>query len=198
MRSCDDIFIDELADNERKLINLARLALDDGNLVTARSILMPLVDGGNSAAIYYESLFGRDKESIDDFENRHVSQIRFASDLGFVPATFRLAVYLDAGDMLPQDKRMAAELFKKASDRKHPHAMWIHGIDLLLGRNGFCKDESVGIDLIKESATMDFQGALESLSEFYAKGSFGFPVNELKSKEMLSRSCDKNVIGYCS
>ncbi|HEX9443596.1 MAG TPA: hypothetical protein VGA73_05725, partial [Candidatus Binatia bacterium] len=87
-------------------------------------------------------------------------------------------------------------LFKRAADLKHAHSQWIHGIALLYGTENFEKDEREGLRYILESAEAKFQGALESLANFYEKGEFGFPVDLKKARSLRAQATQKNTISY--
>jgi len=87
-------------------------------------------------------------------------------------------------------------LFKRAAELGHPHAQWIHGLDLLYGQNGISKDEKLGVWYIDKAATVKFEGAMETLARFYEKGLFGFERNLERASQLRKQIESNDAIGF--
>jgi TPR repeat protein len=194
-RTSSDLYLDSIDEATSVVIKKALQAVDEMNHVKASQLLKPLVDEGNAAALYYAASFGFSDEG-DEFEKRHIRQLEASAAKGFAPAVHALAICYDAGDMVDRDTKKAALLFKRAAEARHPYAQWIHGNDLLFGRNGIEHNEELGLKLIRESAEAKFEGALVSMVEIYENGSYGFPRDEAKAREWREKLNDPDVIGY--
>jgi len=144
--------------------------IDSGDLREAYRLLMPLLAEGDPAAQFlYSSFSFANEESTDEFEARSVRLLRMASDAGYPPAMYALAVRYDIGDaMVIRDVAKADALFKAAADAGHPRAKLIHGTALFYGANDVEQDEAKGLLLIEQAAADgvdDAQDALEAARE---------------------------------
>lgn len=196
LRRSEDVFLDKLDGAVCSIIKAALRELDVGNSKQAWEMLKPLADHNNEAAIYYLSCFGIPGEQIQDFEKRRIEQLSQSAKYGYAPAIHELAIHYDTGELVPREVEMAAQLFRQAAEKDHPHAQWIYGLDLLYGRSGIKKDVDLGLAYIKKSAAAKFEGALETMSEFYGKGVFGFPVDSEKSTYYKNQICGEDVLSY--
>lgn len=197
LRRSADIFLDALDLSVSSIIKEALAELDKGFLEKALGLLKPLIDKQNPAALFYASSFSlASEESIKEFEDRRIKQLKLSASYGYPPAIHELAVHYDSGELVSRNKEQAAQLFKQAAEKGHPHAQWIYGLDLLYGSNGIEKDENLGIAYIKRSAHSKFEGALESISKFYEAGEYGFPVDTNKAQSFRNQINDKDVLGY--
>ena len=196
LRRSEDIFLDELDIVVCSVIKNALNEIDKSNCDKARELLKPFVDKKDKAAIFYSSGFGVSGERLEEFEERRIKQLQQSAKLGYAPAIHELAVHYDSGELVQRDVEKAARLFKKAAEKGHPHSQWIHGLDLLYGRNGIAKNEKLGVDYIKKSALAKFESALESMSEFYETGKYGFPVDVDKSQYFKNQMNDEDVLSY--
>ncbi len=193
-RSCD-LYLDQLEKPVADAIKQALVLLDEMENERAEEILRPLVESGNPAALYYMAQFGVPADQ-GEFDNRHIQQLARSAERGYPPAMHDLAIRYDSGDMVEHDPVKAALLFKRAAEAGHPHAQWIHGNDLLVGGNGIPKDESLGLQFIRKAANAKFEGAIVSMAEMYATGTFGYPVDEVTSRVWREKLNDPDVIGY--
>lgn len=196
LRRSEDVFLDELDVAVSSVIKDALNEIDESNCDKARELLKPLVDKKDKAAIFYSSGFGVSGEQLEEFEARRIKQLQQSAQLGYAPAIHELAIHYDSGELVQRDIEKAAQLFKKAAEKGHPHSQWIHGLDLLYGRNGIASDEKLGVDYIKKSALAKFEGALESMSEFYEAGKYGFPVDVDKAQYFKNQINDEDMLGY--
>lgn len=128
----------------------------------------------------------------DAFNRRFVAILRKAVETGSIPAKFRLACELDENGT----REEAGCLFAEAAEAGHAHAMWCHGLDLLLGGSGFDKDPVRGLALIQKSAELKFEGAIQFVSDAYATGTHGYPRDEAESARWKKKLGDKDVITY--
>ena len=210
-RTSDDIFLDELDISVSSVIKDALNEIEDNNYDKARKLLEPLVDKKNSAAIYYSSGFSLPGELNEKFKERHMKLLHQSAKYGYVPAIHELAVCYDTGDwdgewvdadkttqLYKRDVNKAAQLFKKAAEKGHPHSQWIHGLDLLYGTHGIVKDEKLGISYIEKSAIAKFEGALVTMSSFYDEGKHGFPVDVEKAQYFKNQIDKEGMLGYSS
>ncbi len=196
-RRSADIFLDALDLSVSSIIKEALTEIDKGNCEKALDLLEPLVEKGNAAALFYMSSFSAaSEESLNEFEARSVKQLQQSADYGYAPAIHELGVHYDNGELVPKDAEKAAQLFKQAAEKGHPHSQWIYGLDLLHGSNGIEKDESLGVDYVKKSALSKFEGALESLSDFYKGGQYGFPVDANKAQSFKNQINDQDILSY--
>ncbi|MEW5251206.1 tetratricopeptide repeat protein [Microbulbifer discodermiae] len=196
-RRSSDIFLDALDSDVFSIIKHALAEADEGNFENALDLLDSLVVTENPAALFYaSSLSAASRESIEDFEERSIKQLKKSADSGYAPAIHELGVHYDNGQLVQRDTEKAAQLFRQAAEKGHPHAQWIHGLDLLHGSNGIEQDEQLGIDFVKKSALSKFEGALESLCDFYETGKYGFPVDTGKAQSFKDQINDQDVLGY--
>ena len=196
LRRSEDIFLDELDVVVSSVIKDALNEIDKSSCDKAMELLKPFVDKKDKAAIFYSSSFGVPGEQLEEFEERRIKQLQQSAELGYAPAIHELAVHYDSGELVQRDIEQAAQLFKQAAEKGHPHSQWIHGLDLLYGRNGITKDEKLGLRYIQESAAVKFEGALETLAEFYEKGLFGFRQDLVRAQQLLKQIENGDVISY--
>jgi len=196
LRRSENLFVARLDPDIAGIIEQVITAIDKSNFDKARELLKPLVENHNAAALFYAASFGRPEETQAAFEKRHIEQLHESAKLGYVPAIHELAIRYDSGDMVALDAKKAAQLFKQAAQKDHPHSQWIHGEDLLYGRNGIEKDEKLGIEYIKKAAAAKFEGALEAVAGFYEQGIFGFQKDTEKANTIKQQITNGNVIGY--
>ncbi len=173
-----------------------RIYLDQGEQKLASKILQSYLKSGNPEAEYLYSKAPSGNGSEQAIEAHHLNYIKKSAEKDYPPALYLLGAYYDMGDYVPADKIKAALLFKKAASLGHAHSQWIHGEDLLYGRNGIDKDEVLGVECIKKSANAKFEGALETVARFYEQGAFGFPKDTGKAEAARKQINNKDVIGY--
>lgn len=193
-RKSEDIYLDALDQSTKTVIRAFMQAIDNMDSGTAFKLLDPLVKAGERAALYYAANSSRENETRDQFERRHIEQLRASAEMGYPPAIYRLGVYFDVGDMVSRDPEKAALHFKAAAEANHPHAQWIYGTDLLFGRNGIKHDEALGIKFIRDAAAAKFEGAVISIAQMYESGSHGFARDEAQSVEWRKKLNDPDVI----
>ncbi|QJP07786.1 tetratricopeptide repeat protein [Pseudomonas multiresinivorans] len=195
-RRSEDIFLSKMDSVAASVIKEAIKKVDQGDCDRARELLNPLIIKKDAAAIFYAATFGVPGESLEHFEKRRIEQLQQSAKYGYAPAMHELAIHYDSGDLVPRNLEKAAQLFRQAAEKGHPHAQWIYGLDLIHGRNGIEKDEKLGIEYVKKSAESKFEGALESMAEFYKKGIHGFPLDADKARHFQGKTNDKDIIGY--
>ncbi len=104
-------------------IELARQLIDGGDLRKAYALLAPLLAEGMPEAEFLYSMFClSEEESVDQFEARSIRLLRSASDAGYPPARYELAVCYDLGDRVNRDACLASRLFRAAADAGYPKA----------------------------------------------------------------------------
>lgn len=160
----EDLFFEKLEEPKKSEIIKARQLADKGEVGPALELLRPFVDKGDPVALYYGSKFSDSSvETLDDYEYRSLEMLKKSAEMGYAPALHQLGVKFDIGDWVIKDTEKAAEFFKKAAYLGHPHSQWIHGLDLVNGKNGIKKNYEEGVRLIKNSAEQGFEGAIETL-----------------------------------
>ena len=177
-------------------IRRARNALSAGNPDVALRNLAPLTKGGHAEAIYLTACVSLEGESESTFARRHIKQLTQAAKNGFAPAMFALAVYSDTGEHVKMNKRRAAKLFARTAKLGHPHAQWIHAMDLIYGRNGVKRNCRLGITYLKKSLAARFAGAIATTASFYAKGECGFPKDAVKARILRRQLRDGDVLAF--
>lgn len=189
-RTSDDLFLDSLDLTTSATVRRALDAIDASNMNDAKTLLSSLSDKHTAVALYYLATLSDANEDSVGFANRHLQQLETAARLGYAPAFHKLAIYYDSGDLVKRDVVKAATLFKAAADMGHPHAQWIHGMDLLHGRSGIQQNEELGISYIQQAVSAKFEGALITLAEFYENESNNFPKNcsEASNLRLLAES----------
>jgi TPR repeat protein len=146
------------------VIEQARVAIDMGDCQIAYDLLRPLLDDQNPAAQFLYATFSiSETESDEEFEARSIYLLQLASDAGYAPAMYALAVCLDSGDMIAVDPVRASALYKKAAEVGYPKAKLSYGLDLIYGSNGIPKDKRLGIVMIEQALAEGVDGAAEVL-----------------------------------
>jgi len=197
MRCSEDIFFDSLDSATLSAIANFLTEIETGSVARALEILKPLIEEDNPAALFYASGVSAESiETLEQFETRHIRQLKKSAELGYAPALHKLAICYDNGDPVPRDTGKAAQLFRQAAEKGHPHAQWIYGVDLLRGQNGIEKNEVLGLTYIEKAADAKFEGALETMFEFYKNGTHGFPADASKAKSYMNKIKDEDALGY--
>lgn len=148
------------------ILKQARDAIEVGDCGMAHSLLLPLLAQQNPEAQFLYSTFSlSEMETVEEFEARSVSLLQAASDAGYAPAMYALAVCLDSGDMVSRDVIQASALYKKAAEAGYPKAKLSHGLDLFYGSNGMPKDERRGTILIEQAVAENVDGAVDALEQ---------------------------------
>jgi len=186
----------EMAPAEAAALKQARVLIEAGRFVEADRLLKPLVDLQNAEAEFLAASFSLAQESEDEFEQRHLHLLKRSAKHGYPPAQYSLGYHYDTGDLVDEDKPRAARLFMRAASAGHAHSQWIHGLDLLYGRNGLPKDEAAGLRYVCASADAKFQGALETLARFHDKGEFGYPIDPVKAQELRQAALEPSALTY--
>lgn len=161
------------------------------------NVIRDLLDNHVAVAFACLSKVGASRLSEEEWDHHIITNLKKAADLGWIPSVHDLGVCYDAGDFgLNMDTLKAAQLFKDAARKGHAHSQWIYGMDLLHGSNGVKQDVALGVKYIKESAASKFEGALESMAEFFEKGSFGFPVDIDEAKKYRNQIASGDFLVY--
>lgn len=196
-QNSEDYILKTLSEKSQGIVKKILAAIDEMDYVKATALIQSLSEHNEAAALYYSSCFSHSEESLEDFEERHIIQLSKACELGYPPAIHKLAVCYDVGDpIVERDTEKAARLFQSAAQKGHPHSQWIHGNDLLHGTNGISKDVKLGLEYIEKSFASNFEGAMESLAEFYRDGKYGYPIDPRKSEEIYKRISRGNILTY--
>lgn len=180
----------------RTLLDAAGCSLDnerrDQLIVWARETLASLVEAEYPPAMWLQCALEYEGEwSEEELDGRYREAMEKAAAAGSVEAQFRLACILDEEPTVVR----SAELFQEAAEAGHAHAMWCHGLNLISGR-GIERNEAAGLEFIRRSAELKFEGAIQFVSHCYMVGGHGFPKEEAKAAEWWKKLSDPDVIGY--
>ena len=182
----------------KALLNAAWNTTDDFRYDTliewANKLLQPLLDSEYPEALWIKCSMPTsvdDSISDEEFDKRHLAQVRKAAEAGNISAKFDLACTLDEEPTLVE----SASLFKEAAQAGHIYSKWCHGLNLLSGR-GVSKDEKLGLSFIKEAGEQNFEGAIKFIADAYAHGTYGYPKDEEKSAIWWKKLTGKDIIHY--
>lgn len=125
--------------------------IDEGDWSAAKILLAPLVEIRDPEAIFLWSMLSPANEADDEFEIRHVAQIRDAAAMGYIPAIYTLGFCHRFGDGVARDVALAASLFQVGAEAGYPAAQYEYGLALLHGI-GARQDLSEAARLIRAAA----------------------------------------------
>jgi TPR repeat protein len=171
-----------------------RVFLEHDEHKKAFNLLEVYLKKGRPEAEYLYSKMPNEMEGT--VEAHHINYITRSAKKDYPPALYILGAYYDTGDYVELNKAKAAFLFKQAALCGHAHSQWIHGEDLLYGRNGIEQNKALGIEYIKKSADAKFEGALETMASFYQTGKYGFPIDPDKANYFKNQIKDEDSLGY--
>ncbi|MDD5703264.1 MAG: hypothetical protein PHU23_14600 [Dehalococcoidales bacterium] len=179
-----------------KIIALARQAIEKGRFNSASKILMPLLACGNPEAEFLSAGYSVGDETESQFDKRRLMLIQSAAQKKYPPALYKLGFFYDVGEIVNQDKKMAAKLFREAAELGYAHAQYIYAMDLLDGTNGIATDVGAGLDWLHKSVSNKFEGAIVLLAELYQKGLYGLPKNIEMANKLLLLLKDEDLITW--
>ena len=158
----------------------------------AREIVTPLSKAGHSSAMWLLCTIPSDEKiSPEEFDARHLEQVRSAARAGSIKAKFRLACMLDEEPSIFE----SASLFADVAATGHAHGMWCHGLNLISGTGG-AKDFALGISFILNSANLGFEGAIQFLAAANTNGSHGFARDLERAALWSKKLSEPSVIRY--
>lgn len=157
-------------------------------------LLEPYVKSGNPEAEFLLASIGDASETDEEFDRRHLVLLKSSATKGYPAAVYALGACYDTGELVDLDKELAATYFAQAAKAGHARSQWIHGEDLLYGRNGVVPDEAAGVAFMKRSADSKFVPALRTLSQFYRDGQFGLQKDLLEADRLLLMIDDDDAI----
>jgi uncharacterized protein len=162
--------------------------IESDDFVRAHQLLQPLVERGNARATYLAGTIGKDGESTEEFEKRHVESVKLTASKGDAEAIYRLGYFFDCGDFgFEVNRKHASKLFKKAADLGHLRSKWIHACELLWGMGSCDKNVPEGLNYLDQSVKGNFEEALETLAKIYEGGEFGFERSAQRAAELRKR-----------
>jgi TPR repeat protein len=166
----------------------------DRLIAWANELLQPLLDIEYPEALWIKCSMPISADefiSDEEFDKRHLAEVRKAAEAGNISAKFDLACTLDEEPTMVE----SASLFKEAAEAGHVYSKWCHGLNLLSGR-GIAKDEDLGLAFIKEAGDEKFEGAIKFIADAYANGTYGYPKDEEKSAIWWKKLSHKDVVHY--
>lgn len=177
-----------------KSVRDARIAIQNGDIDEAVSLLQVPVKEDHPEALFLISQISAPPESEAEFNRRSLKQLRRAADLLHPEALYQISSLLEDGQEVEQDSKAARRLLERAALLGHPHALWRLGLTYLFPRHGEEKDLAFGKALIERAASKRSQGALRTLASFYEQGSNGYPKDKGKSDELTVLSDAEDVL----
>ncbi|MFK5976346.1 MAG: hypothetical protein QM493_07555 [Sulfurovum sp.] len=156
--------LQEIESNSNKKILIKSLKLLNSSSYKGHNLLFELIKSNDSTAIVLSSLFSQEYEDEKSFNDRHLKLLYKASKLENKLALYSLGVYLDTGEYITENKILAMEFFKKSAELGMPQSMTIYGIMLYYGTGGTEKDIVKGLTLIRQSASMYEDNAVDFLN----------------------------------
>ncbi len=131
---------------------------DEGNLEEGHAICNKL-SRETSLALVLSSMFSRKEETESDFEERHIHELEQASNKGNSLAQYSIAVYLEQGDLILENKIKAREYYQRSAEAGDKLAKNIFGIMLYYGTGGVDQDRNQGLSYLKSSASSGVEDA---------------------------------------
>lgn len=112
-----------------------------------------------------------------------------AANQGNVKAMFSAADMLEKGNGTPQDLPRAAELFRQASEARHPCALYRYGSLLMTGK-GVAKDARQAAKLFMQAAELGSPEAQFEMGLMHAEGRHGYDRDYRKSVEWYRKAAE--------
>lgn len=173
-------------------LDLAKNAINSGDIESARSILLELSKNRSSEALYLLSTIGSGEDKIDFIQER-LRLLKTAAGLGSSNAMYDLSIHFETGDGVAEDKKEALRYLNLAAENGHPNAIWQIGEKYLYGVGGYKVDFKKGVEMIIIATKAKSQGATRTLAKFYREGKFGFQIN-LAEAERLSELAESDDV----
>jgi TPR repeat protein len=140
-------------------------------------------------------LLGRENLTDEETDTKHVRLVEAAAVQGHAKAQFAMGQFHDrGGDLLPYDAEKSAEWFRLSAEQGYPYAKWVHGMNLLHGL-GVPADERLALEFIKQAAEGKFEEALKYMTDAYAKGRHGLPVDKQQAACWREKLQEPGVTG---
>jgi TPR repeat protein len=192
---------DDACVEARRLVKRALKAADVSEhrdlLRQAYETLRPLIAGNVPCAQYLHACFTLSLETQDEAtqERRHIELIREAANAGHAESQFALGQFYDKGGELGFDAEKSAYWFRLSAEQGYAYAQWVHGLNLLNG-TGLPRNEALGLEFIRYAAEGKFEGAIQFMTDAYAKGRDGFPRDERVAEEWHQKLDDPDLIEF--
>ncbi|VWC82485.1 hypothetical protein BLA50215_01319 [Burkholderia lata] len=141
-------------------------ALNSGNTRKAMTLLRPLIEKNDPAALFLYSHFCISASETEvEFDERRMGILRLLNDLGYAPGIYELGACYEVGDLVGQDRIISSALYKKAAELGYSKAKLSYGLDLYHGSNGIEKNRVLGLTFIKQAMDENVEGAEAEWSE---------------------------------
>ncbi len=153
------------------ILRKAERAFEAAKSGKAHKLLEPLVKKQVPEAMFMAAHWGKPGETYETFRQRHLWLLTQAAMRDHAAAIYELGVQYDTGVDQIKDKIIASALFEKAAALGHSRGKLMHGLDLRRGLNRIPKDPERSLELIREAAAANEEGAAEELEWILAKQS---------------------------
>ncbi len=164
----DDEYLERAiaSDDFRELLSDALQCFEREDPGTGHNVCQDLQDQ-SSVAVLLSALFSKEGEQEDEFEARHVSDLKRAATMGNPLAQYALGVYYDNGDMVEGSRETAENYYRMSAEAKMPLACHVYGIMLYYGSGLTKADKERGFEMVRYASEQGVEDAaifLRSLS----------------------------------
>jgi len=153
------------------LLSDVELDIDHGSVLSVQRKLLPLVRSRNAQAMFLYSSFSiNGEETEEEFNKRRIGLLIDASELGYPPAIYELAVCYYYGDGVEEQRHLSSSLFQLAAEKGHGKAKLSHAQNLFYGVNGIAQNKADAMTYVLEAIEERVDGAIDVLNGFEASG----------------------------
>lgn len=165
------------------ILRKAEQAFEAAKSGKAHKLLEPLVKKQVPEAMFMAAHWGKPGETSEAFQQRYLWLLTQAAMRDHAGAIYELGVQYDTGVDQIKDKIIASALFEMAAALGHSRGKLMHGLDLMRGLNRIPKDPERGLELIREAAAANEEGAAEELEWFITKAENASETKPEKKRE---------------
>ncbi len=151
--------------NHEEQLLMVKQLMEAGDYAAADEALSSLLTAKVPEALFLSSTFSSSKEESDaEFERRSFNMLEESAKAKFAPAMYALAVCYDIGDLVDQNKMLAASWYRSATEAGHDRAKLHFGLALFSGV-GVDRNQEAGLRLIQEAAESGLEDAMNVLKD---------------------------------
>lgn len=151
------------------ILRKAERAFEADKFAKGHKLLAPLVKKQVPEAMFMAARASKPGETTETFEQRHLWFLTQAAMRDHPAAIYVLGVQYDTGVDQIKNKIIASALFEMAAALGHSRGKLMHGLDLVRGLNRIPKDRERGLELIRQAAEANEEGAAEELESLLAR-----------------------------
>ena len=158
-----------------------------------KSLIADYVRSGHPEAIFLDATLGEVGERPLS-ESDYISRLKIAAAGDFPPALVQLSSAYYSGDEIPQNRKLAADLLRKAAELGHLEAQTLVGQELCFAEGEFKRR---GLQLIEQAANRKYCKALEILARFHEHGELGLGKNPQMVADFRRRALESDSVVGC-